>query len=28
VWPRELMRGYAPIATLSVPFSEGSNVED
>jgi hypothetical protein len=28
VWPRELMRGYAPIATLSVPFSEGSDVED
>ena len=25
VWPRELMRGYAPIATLSVPFSEGSD---
>jgi len=28
VWPRELMRGYAPIATLSVPFSEGSDVDD
>ena len=28
VWPRELMRGYSPIATLSVPFSEGSDVED
>lgn len=28
VWPKELMRGYAPIATLSVPFSEGSDVED
>ena len=28
VWPRELMRGYAPIATLSVPFSEGSDDED
>jgi len=28
VWPRELMRGYSPIATLSVPFSEGSDVDD
>ena len=28
VWPRELMRGYSPIATLSVPFSAGSDVED
>ena len=28
VWPRELMRGYAPVATLSVPFSEGSDAED
>ena len=28
IWPRELMRGYSPIATVSVPFSEGSDVED
>ena len=23
VWPRELLRGYDPIATIEVPFSEG-----
>ena len=23
VWPRELMRGYEPIASVEVPFSNG-----
>ena len=23
VWPKELMRGYSPIASVEVPFSKG-----
>ena len=23
IWPRELMRGYDPIASVTVPFSKG-----
>ena len=23
VWPRELMRGYEPLASVEVPFSRG-----
>lgn len=25
IWPRELLRGYDPIASVEVPFSEGSS---
>ena len=25
VWPRELLRGYEPLASIEVPFSEGEN---
>lgn len=25
IWPRELLRGYDPIASVEVPFSEGSD---
>lgn len=24
IWPRELLRGYEPIASVEVPFGEGS----
>ena len=24
IWPRELLRGYDPIASVEVPFPEGS----
>ena len=25
IWPRELMRGYEPIASVEVPFREGKD---
>lgn len=25
IWPRELLRGYDPIASVEVPFAEGSD---
>tara|TARA_R100000900_G_scaffold30343_3_gene24457 strand:+ start:3575 stop:3811 length:237 start_codon:yes stop_codon:yes gene_type:complete len=25
IWPRELLRGYEPIASVEVPFSQGTS---
>jgi hypothetical protein len=25
IWPRELLRGYEPIASVEVPFSQGAS---